>query len=162
MFYFSGHGIQVKGDNYLIPSKQFINHPADVTDNAIHARQVINEIQSAGADVNLIVLDACRNPFPNTSTDFIQQGFNQMEAKRTLISYAAALGENSYGDNYRRNSIYTEKLLKAMLDYANAPISRIFEQTQSAVYTATKDSQEIQMPWLGNGLVHEFCLESCR
>ncbi|NBU51747.1 MAG: hypothetical protein EBS24_03865 [Chitinophagia bacterium] len=64
LFYFAGHGVQVKGSNYLMPVNVEINDEADVDIEAVSAAAIQDQMRYAGNRLNLIVMDACRNnPF---------------------------------------------------------------------------------------------------
>ncbi len=64
LFYFAGHGIQYNGSNYLIPVGAIIEDEADVEYEAFDAGRILSKMELAGNDVNIVILDACRNnPF---------------------------------------------------------------------------------------------------
>jgi len=64
LFYFSGHGMQVDGRNYLIPVDAEVDAEADVEYEAVEAGRVLAKMKTANNGMNLVILDACRNnPF---------------------------------------------------------------------------------------------------
>ena len=64
LFYFAGHGVQVKGRNYLIPTDANINSESDVKFESMDAGRILGKMEDAGNALNIIILDACRNnPF---------------------------------------------------------------------------------------------------
>ena len=64
LFYFAGHGVQVRGDNYLIPLKARIQGEPDVELEGVRVTRVMAEMDKANNGMNLVILDACRNnPF---------------------------------------------------------------------------------------------------
>ena len=64
LFYFSGHGMQVDGRNYLIPVDAEVDAEADVEYEAVEAGRVLAKMKTANNGMNLVFLDACRNnPF---------------------------------------------------------------------------------------------------
>ena len=68
LFYFAGHGMQVRGNNYLIPLDADIRSEDEVAFDSIDAQSVLEKMESAGNRVNLLILDACRdNPFIRNS-----------------------------------------------------------------------------------------------
>jgi uncharacterized caspase-like protein len=159
MFYYSGHGVRVGDENYLIPVQSPTTTAEEITGHGISANEIARRIQAANANVNIMILDSCRNNLTSDASGFPSRGFGQMEMKGMIVSYATGLGDFSYGEKTERNSHYTAELLKAMQQYADFPIEMVFKQTQSAVYALM---QQNQMPWMGNGLVHNFCLSGCR
>ena len=68
LFFFSGHGIAVRGENYLLPTDVPAVIPGQegfITREAFAEDEIIRSIQDAGARVSILILDACRNnPFP--------------------------------------------------------------------------------------------------
>src|ERR1043166_5150762 len=64
LFYYSGHGAQIAGENYLIPVGGMYSQLSDVEGGSVKANWVLARMGDAGMDVKLIILDACRNdPF---------------------------------------------------------------------------------------------------
>ena len=64
LFYYAGHGLQIRGQNYLIPTGIDINSESDVRYKAVDAGWILGKMEDAGNDLNLVILDACRdNPF---------------------------------------------------------------------------------------------------
>ena len=64
LFYFSGHGVQVRGENYLVSIDSDIRNEDEVADDAVNASVVLEKMQNAGNRMNLVILDPCRNnPF---------------------------------------------------------------------------------------------------
>jgi hypothetical protein len=60
LFYFSGHGGEYRGRNYLIPRGASIGSTADLEDQALNAQRVLNGMEESGGAVNLVFLDCCR------------------------------------------------------------------------------------------------------
>ena len=61
MFYFAGHGIQLDGRNYLIPVDADIETESDIKYDAFDAGRVLGTMADAGNNLNIVILDACRN-----------------------------------------------------------------------------------------------------
>ena len=93
LFYYAGHGVQVNGENYLIPVNVEIIDEADVDIEAVGMRAILQNMEYAGNDMNIIVMDACRNnPFKRGFRS-ARRGLARMDAsKGTLIAYATAPG----------------------------------------------------------------------
>jgi len=90
LFYYSGHGMQVNGSNYLIPVGETIFSETDVRYNAMEAQYVMDNMKDAGTSVNIIILDACRdNPFKGVRSQ--SKGFVAVSAPHgTFIAYSTA------------------------------------------------------------------------
>jgi len=158
LFYYSGHGVQVSESNYLIPIGKNFANAKEVKYHAVNAHWILEEMEDTETAVNIVILDSCRQQMPSESKGFSSKGFGQMGAKGAIISYATALGELAFGNKSRRNSIYTEHLLKAMENGGNLPIEQVFKQARAGVAADTNDDQ---IPWTGNGLIGDFCFGEC-
>jgi len=115
LFYFAGHGIQVKGRNYLIPIGAEIETEPDVEYEAVDAGRVLAQMEDAGNSLNIIILDACRdNPFARSFRTG-NRGLAKMDAPTgSLLAYATAPGSVA-SDGPGRNGLYTSALLKHMM-----------------------------------------------
>ncbi len=93
LFYFAGHGVQVRGENFLVSTDSDIRNEDEVADDAMNANMVLEKMQSAGNRMNLVILDACRdNPFAVKSRS-AANGLATMSAPTgTLVAYATAPG----------------------------------------------------------------------
>jgi hypothetical protein len=107
LFYFSGHGMQAQGQNYMLPLKAQIDSEADVRYRAVPAECVLARMEEAGYRLNLIILDACRNnPYARRWKSVIK-GLALMEAPvGSLVAYATAPGKVA-DDGVGRNGVYT-------------------------------------------------------
>ena len=94
LFYFSGHGVQVDGENYLIPVKARIERQQDVRYQALPMGHIVDAMKDANNGLNILILDACRNlPF-SRSWRTRQVGLAPLPTARgMLIAYATAPGE---------------------------------------------------------------------
>ena len=64
LFYYAGHGIQVRGANYLIPVDANLTREADVDLKLLNANLILRQMEGAGTRLNVVIFDACRNdPF---------------------------------------------------------------------------------------------------
>ena len=115
LFYFAGHGIQVKGRNFLVPVDADIAREDEVQYRSFDVNEVLDKMDSARTAINLVVLDACRNnPFAR-SFKLAQTGLAQMDAPTgTLIAFATAPGSVAQ-DGDGNNGLYTSALLKHIM-----------------------------------------------
>ena len=141
LFYFAGHGVQVEGNNYLIPIKAALESESDVRDYAVDASSVLRRIEDAGAKVGLVVLDACRNnPFVRKSRS-LDRGLNRMNAPTgTIVAYATAAGSVA-DDGSGKNGVYTEQLARYLLE-PGLDIREVFDKTASEVERLTNGKQK--------------------
>ena len=152
LFYYAGHGMQIKGQNYLIPVKADIKAADEVEDESIDANSVLRKMETAGNDVNIIILDACRNnPFARSFRS-AEQGLAKMEGPvGSIIAYATAPGSTAY-DGSGRNGLYTSHLLKA-IKTPGLTIEEVFKHVRVAVRDETQGQQ---IPWESSSLTGNF------
>ncbi|WP_069470555.1 caspase family protein [Candidatus Marithrix sp. Canyon 246] len=148
LFYFSGHGVQYEGMNYMIPAD--ISEPtvSAIKYKSIPIEYVLSNMEEANNQVNIIVLDACRNnPFKN-GTRAVRKGLAQITAPSgSLIAYATSPGKVAE-DGVGRNSPYTMYLKKFILDQ-DLYLEEIFKKVRNAVQKQTKKRQT---PWESTSL----------
>lgn len=149
LFYFAGHGVQVKGRNYLIPVDAEIDTEADVDIEAVYANSVLSQLEYSGARLSIIILDACRNnPYARSFRSGLR-GLARMEATRgALIAYATAPGSVA-SDGAGQNSPYTKSLAK-FIKSPGLPIERLFREVRNQVDQTTEGEQT---PWESSSLI---------
>jgi len=89
IFYYAGHGMQIRGKNYLIPVGARVESESDVEFESVDAGRVLGKMNEAVNRLNIVVLDACRdNPFARSfRTD--EKGLAQMDAPiGSIVAYA--------------------------------------------------------------------------
>ncbi|MBI3700347.1 MAG: caspase family protein [Afipia sp.] len=144
LFYYAGHGLQVRGSNYLVPINANPTKEADLDFQMLDASVVLRQMEGAGAKLNLVILDACRNnPFGGRGLRATEGGLAQMRAPEgTLISYATQPG-NVAQDGADGNSPYT-KALSQTIKRPGLDIFRTFNEVGLAVIKSTGSAQQ---PW---------------
>src|SRR5215469_14127985 len=81
MFYYAGHGVQVRGSNFLVPVNANPTREADVDFQMVDLNLVLNQMQGAGTRLNMVILDACRNnPFGGRGLRGTDGGLAQLRA----------------------------------------------------------------------------------
>lgn len=150
LFFYAGHGMQVRGRNYLIPIDAEIRSEASVSSEAVDVDQLLDKL--APARLSMVILDACRNnPFERRFRGG-GQGLAQINAPTgTLIAYATAPGQVA-SDGEGRNGLYTSELLSAM-DVPGIRIEDVFKRVRANV---VKKSGEAQTPWESSSLTGDF------
>jgi ABC-type transporter MlaC component len=152
LFYYTGHGVQVRGENFLVPVNVDIQDEADVDIEAVSANAVLDNMAFAGNDLNIVILDACRNnPFKRGFRS-ASRGLARMDASRgTLIAYATSPGDVA-ADGSGTNSPYTAALATAMRK-PDLLVEQMFKQVRVSVQHRTKDAQT---PWESSSLTGNF------
>ena len=156
LFYYAGHGLQVAGENYLVPVNADIRRESDVTIEAVNASAVLSILDYAQNDLNFVIMDACRNnPYARSFRSGVR-GLARMDAPRgTLIAYSTSPGDVAM-DGTGSNSPYTEALVVAM-QQAGQPVEQMFKQVRRQVMAATSD---LQVPWESSSLTGDFYFNS--
>ena len=167
LFYFAGHGVQVNGENFLIPVDDDIQDKSQVATKGIEAKLVLQAMSNAKNRLNVVILDACRNnPFaqsasralvPTDNTDSRTRsdssgGLAPMEALvGTLIAFATA-PESVAADGSGKNGVYTENLLRNITE-PGLRIEDVFKRTRFGVRQETGGRQ---VPWENTSLEGDF------
>jgi Caspase domain/PEGA domain/Cytochrome c554 and c-prime len=152
LFFFAGHGMQVKGINYLIPVDADIQSEDEVQDYAVDAGMVLRKMQSAGNPLNMVFLDACRNNPYARSFRSASMGLAQMDApKGSLIVYATSPGSVA-ADGKGRNGIFTKNLLNHIRE-PGIEVGRMLRNVRRDVLRETGDKQT---PWDSSSLIGDF------
>jgi carboxyl-terminal processing protease len=146
MFYYAGHGVQVRGSNYLVPVTANPTREADVDFQMVDVNLVLRQMEGSGTKLNLVLLDACRNnPFGAHGLRAADGGLAQMRAPEgTLISFATQPG--SVALDGTGNSPYT-RALAATIRKGGLDILQTFNQVGLAVKRETNGSQQ---PWVSS------------
>ena len=152
LFYFAGHGVQVRGNNYLIPVDADIKSEDEVAYDSIDAQAILEKMESAKNRMNLIVLDACRdNPFAKNSRS-ASAGLATMSAPSgSLVAYSTAPGSVA-SDGSGKNGLYTEQFARA-LQQPGLAVEEVFKQVRAAVRRASNNQQT---PWENTALEGQF------
>jgi formylglycine-generating enzyme required for sulfatase activity len=152
LFYYAGHGVQLNGRNYLIPTTAQIEREGDVEIEAVSADWVIEQMRYARNRLNIVILDACRNNPFTRSMRGVDHGLASMDAPAgILIAYSTAPGAVA-ADGSGRNSPYTEALSQAMRDL-HEPVEQVFKHVRVGVMGATSGKQ---VPWESSSLTGDF------
>jgi hypothetical protein len=151
-FYFAGHGLQVRGRNYLMPVDADIAREDEVAFQALDLGAVMEKLDSAKNPVNIVVLDACRdNPFGKRLAPSAK-GLAPVDAPPgTFIAYSTAPGSTA-ADGRGRNGLYTQHLV-AQIEKPGRPIEEVFKAVRAGVRA---DSKSLQVPWESTSLETSF------
>lgn len=131
-FFFAGHGVQVAGENYLLPVGFPFRNENEVQTHAVSANLVLRYMEDAKSRVNVIVLDACRNnPFIKTRS-LKSRGLAPMDAPSgSLVAFSTAPGTEA-SDGSGRNGLYTKHLM-ANLKVPGLTIEQVFKRVRESV-----------------------------
>lgn len=155
LLYYTGHGMQIEGKNYVIPKDTRLTHNKDVLIRAslIDLDLIVGSFGKNPYKTNIAILDACRdNPF--ASKGFRSKGLAEMNAGAgTLISYATSPDSTSVGYTSEKvNSLFTKHLLVQMTK-PNLKIEDMFKLVRIGVESETYGEQ---VPWENTSLKKDF------
>ena len=152
LFYFSGHGLQSEGENYLSPIGAEVRNEADVEIEMVSANAILKQMDFARNGLNIVILDACRTNRFSRGFRSAQNGLADMAAPTgSILAYATAPGSVAY-DGRGDNSPYAGALAEAML-MPNTPVEAVFKAVRISVINET---DEKQVPWESSSLTGEF------
>jgi hypothetical protein len=163
LFFYAGHGLQVSGENYLLPVDAELDSHLDLEFEALPANLVLNAMEQT-AKVNIVFLDACRNnPFTEnlarsmgTRSSAVGRGLAKIgSGVGSLISFATQPG-NVAQDGDGENSPFTTALLKH-LGTPGQDITRDLVMVRRDVLDATRGQQ---VPWDNSSLTGEVILKA--
>jgi hypothetical protein len=154
LFFYAGHGLQVDGNNYLVPTDASLIDITDVEYNCVRADRVLGKMESSNSKTNIVILDACRdNPFERSWNRGVKgKGLAFMNAPAgSLIAYATSPGRTA-SDGTGKNGLYTEALLQH-IGTTNLSIETIFKKVRN---TVEENSHGEQIPWEATSLMGSF------
>ena len=163
LVYYAGHGVQVANQNYLLPVDAEFDDPAQVPLRSLPLQTVLERLAGASSNVNVVVLDACRNnPFAGVARGNYRNwtpspdGLATVMAPRgTLVAYSTAPGELA-SDGIARNSLYTATLA-SLLMRPGLPLDQVFKQVGNTVRQRTGNAQQ---PWYESSLATDVVLQT--
>ncbi|MCC6411396.1 MAG: SUMF1/EgtB/PvdO family nonheme iron enzyme [Saprospiraceae bacterium] len=155
--YYSGHGLQVDGENYLVPIDANPQRQTDVKWECLNAQRIIDAMESARATTKIILLDACRNnPLPKSwgkSTG--SNGLAYMNAPAgTFLGFATSPNNIAY-DGEGNNSPYTTAILQN-LQTPGLSISDLFTRVNKTTQTLAAKEGKTQTPFFNTSLSDVF------
>lgn len=142
LFYYAGHGIEVDGENYIVPVDAVLESPIDVKQKTIPVTGILKTIEYSNEEsLNLIILDACRNnPFPTGKRGGAGLA-KETAPSGTLIAYATDPGSVA-SDGVGENGLYTGELVKQLR--IPQRIEDVFMNTRNNVEDLSNSQQR---PW---------------
>ncbi|GAB5534381.1 MAG: hypothetical protein Rubg2KO_06300 [Rubricoccaceae bacterium] len=152
LFYYAGHGVQVDGDNFLIPVNADVSSEDLMRYRSIGLGEVMEALDASGALLKMVFLDACRdNPFQSWRSS--SAGLAQTDSPLgSLVVYAAAPGRRASDNQQGRNGLFTAALLEE-IHTPGLELDRMVRRVQARVIAA---SSERQHPWKSSSYVNDF------
>ena len=160
LFFYAGHGLQVNGQNYLVPTDAKVEYEAELDIALIPVPLVMQQL-ARGSRVNIVLLDACRdNPFAKDlsrtlgtrSASALGRGLSRIQtASGTFIAFATQ-PDNVAQDGDGRNSPFTGAFL-ANMEKPGLSLSDLMIEVRNEVMRQTNGKQ---VPWDSSSLTGRF------
>ncbi|GAB6051223.1 hypothetical protein JCM17960_00430 [Magnetospira thiophila] len=156
LVFYAGHGIQADGKNYLIPTDARVEVEEDLRFEAVEATALLDTMRNAGAPINVVILDACRdNPLPRRSRS-ASRGLTVAKVpsgvKGVAMLYSAGPGESAQDGPKGGNGVFTGQFLQA-LEQPGLTVEQVFKETARRVNQQTHGKQT---PWINTSLTGDF------
>jgi uncharacterized caspase-like protein len=154
LFYYAGHGVQIDGQNYLIPVDTPFATASRVKYRSVPANGLLERMADARNELNIIILDACRENILMRESRSVQRGLAIAQAAQgSLVAYATSPGEVALdGTERERNGVYTKHLLQHITQ-KGLSVEELFKRVRIGVWEETKGRQ---IPWESSSLVDDF------
>ena len=151
MVYYAGHGVQLAGENSLVPVDAKVSSQTELVNNSVRLVDVMSTLETIPSRMRIVILDACRNnPFPDVND--AGRGLAIVDAPNgSIVGYSTAPGAEAL-DGTGGHSPYTH----AFLDVArepNVPIEQLFKRVRLQVNQSTSGAQ---IPWESSSLTSDF------
>ena len=155
LVYYAGHGLQVDGENFLLPVDVSVLHESDVPLQGVRLNDLLNSLALVPSKTRIIMLDACRdNPFPDLEKT-IGHGLALVDTKAgstgSFISFSTSPGAVAE-DGTGADSPYTTALLTAAREHG-LTIEEALKRVRVSVNQATDGRQT---PWDSSSLTTDF------
>lgn len=152
LIYFAGHGVQVDGENFLVPVDATIAREADVPLEAMRMTDLMSMLETVRSKTRIVILDACRdNPFGDIAKS-APRGLALVNAPAgTLLAYSTSPGHTAE-DGSGTNSPFAQALLKSARE-PGLPIETALKNVRLAVHGSTGGRQT---PWEVSALTEPF------
>lgn len=168
VLFYAGHGVQVKGRNYLLPVDTEIRGEDEVAVKSADLNELLERLSAQKQGINIVILDACRNN-PFSGAEILgpdgrrlkfrgptPAGLARVEAPLgSMVAFSTAPGGVALDSPGERNSLYTKHLL-ATLQSPGLPVELLFKQVRLAV---ARETGRVQVPWESSSLTGDFCFK---
>ena len=152
LFYYAGHGVQIDGQNYMIPLGSNIKYSEEVPIQGVRFDEFLRTMERAESRINIAIFDACRNNPFKSSTRAVSRGLARVDAPTgTIVAYSTSPGDVAL-DGAETNSPYTKALARAM-QTPGITIEDVFKKTRREVIAVTSKKQ---VPWESSSLTGDF------
>ena len=152
LLYYAGHGIQVAGENYLIPTDFRISNQKSVKSQGVALSYILEGLTSHGASTQIVILDSCRdNPF--LSARSVSGGWAPLTTSAgVFLAFGTSPGATASDDPQSSHGLFTGSLLPLMTE-SDMEIEQMFRQVRAVVI---RESHGQQIPWTSSSLIGTY------
>jgi Caspase domain len=161
VFYFSGHGVQFGGTNFLVPVDITADSEAQVADDAVPLQRILDDLTEQKARFSLAIIDACRsNPFKEAGRAIGGRGLVPVTpATGQMIMYSAGAGQAALDNlgphDSNPNGVFTRVLIQEMRK-PGVPAGTLLKDVQSDVVELAHGVGHEQVPALYDQSLGKF------
>ena len=161
VFYFSGHGVQFQGTNYLIPTDLSPENAEQVADYAVALQRVLDDLSDQRTRFALAIVDACRdNPFKGAGRAIGARGLAPVTAATgQMILYSAGAGQEALDrlgpKDSDPNGVFTRVLIREM-DKPGVPVDQMLRNVRDQVVRLARSVNHEQVPALYDQAIGQF------
>lgn len=152
IFYYAGHGFQVKGENYLTSIDAQIQNSNEyhIKNNSISLSEIFDLLLINR--INILIIDACRTPTEERGFSIETNNINV--PKGTIIAFSTSPNKGAYDNGFEEHSIYTGALLKHLNSVKDSiSVEKLFKNVRKTVYNLSKGKQ---ITWEHTSLIGDF------
>jgi Caspase domain len=165
LFYFSGHGVQFEGSNYLIPVDVVAQSEEQVADDSLGLQRVLDDLRDQKARFTLAIIDACReNPFKGAGRGLSRRGLAPVTAATgQMVLYSAGAGQEALDrlgpHDADPNGVFTRVFIRE-IKKPGVPADQILKNVRDQVVQMAKSIDHEQVPALYDQSIGEFYFNS--
>lgn len=161
LFYFAGHGLQIKGRNFLTAIDTRFEDETAAEYSSCNLSMILDYMEppkDSESMINIVILDACRdNPWNLSARSTNNHDLAPVFApKGTIVAYSTSPGQTADDGKKGSNSVYAKAFLNH-IDDPDIPIEEFFKRVRTSVYDSTNGKQT---SWEHTSLIGEFCFNS--
>ena len=167
VFFYAGHGVQLDGQNFLLPTDVGSSTAEQVRDESIPLQRVLDDFNRQKARFTLAVVDACRdNPFAGRTRSSISRGLAPTSvATGQIIIFSAGAGQQALdrlGDNDKDpNGLFTRVFLKKVKE-SDSTIDRVIREVRREVAETARKVGHDQVPAIYDQAIGDFYFKAAR
>lgn len=165
IFFYAGHGVEIKGANFLLPTDVGNENERQIEDEGIPLQRVLDDFSNRRAVFTLAILDACRdNPFRQSGRSIGGRGLAPTHtANGQMIVYSAGVGQqalDSLGESdTEQNGVFTRVLVRKIRE-SRKPVHQLMREVRSEVAILAKSVGHEQIPALYDQAIGDYFLRS--